>query len=158
MIIEVLNCFFFQQPRGFLFKESLYCPVIRCEGMNKRKFQCEFPVRSSRGVLYSAVSTPSGLAGWFCDDVNIRNNRHEFAWSESTSVAHLLASKRDEFVRFQWEEEQDGDTFFEFRIKVDALTGDTTLVITDFAHPEDHEDERELWEAQVEKLRQVLGA
>lgn len=125
--------------------------------MNKRKFQCEFPIRSSRGVLYTAVSTPSGLAGWFCDDVNIRNNRHEFAWSGSSSAALLVASKRDEFVRFRWEEEE-ADTFFEFRIKVDALTGDTTLVITDFAEPDDHDDERELWEAQVEKLRQVLGA
>lgn len=130
------------------------------KGMSKVRFQCEFPIRSSRGVLYAAVSTPSGLSEWFCDDVNIRNTRHEFAWNDDISIAHLIAKKRDEFVRFQWESQEEGptDAFFEFRIKVDALTGDTTLVITDFAYPEECEDERGLWEAQVERLRQVLGA
>ena len=41
---------------------------------------------------------------------------------------------------------------------LDELTGENALVITDFAEDEDEvEDAKDLWQAQVDKLRQVLG-
>ena len=41
---------------------------------------------------------------------------------------------------------------------MDELTGENALVITDFAEDEDEvEDAKDLWQAQVDKLRQVLG-
>jgi hypothetical protein len=50
------------------------------------------------------------------------------------------------------------DAYFEFRIRTDAMTGDHSLQVIDFSEPEDVEEARELWEAQVEKLRHILGA
>lgn len=128
--------------------------------MEKIKFTCEYPIRSSRGVLFNTVSTPSGLAEWFCDDVNIKKDLHTFMWEGSEESAKLISKKRDEFVKFKWEEdEEEGlQTYFEFRIKIDALTGDTALVITDFAEEDEVDDAKELWDAQVDKLRRVLGA
>jgi hypothetical protein len=38
------------------------------------------------------------------------------------------------------------------------MTGDHSLQVIDFSEPEDVEEARELWEAQVEKLRHILGA
>jgi hypothetical protein len=106
------------------------------------------------------VSTPSGLAEWFCDDVNIKKDLHTFLWEGSEETARLISKKRDEFVKFKWlEDEDDGlSTYFEFRIKIDSLTGDTALVITDFADEDEVDDAKELWEAQVDKLKRVLGA
>ena len=46
--------------------------------MEKVKFQVEYPVNSSKGVLFNMFSTPSGLAEWFCDDVNIKQDVHTF--------------------------------------------------------------------------------
>jgi len=128
--------------------------------MEKIKFVCEYPVNSSKGVLYNTVSTPSGLAEWFCDDVNIKKDLHTFLWEGSEETARLISKKRDEFVKFKWlEDEDDGlSTYFEFRIKIDSLTGDTALVITDFADEDEVDDAKELWEAQVDKLKRVLGA
>ena len=40
------------------------------------KFQLEIPLNSSKGVLFNCISTPSGLAEWFCDDVNIKKDVH----------------------------------------------------------------------------------
>ena len=51
--------------------------------MEKEKYQIEFPVNSSKGVLFNAFSTPSGLAEWFCDDVNIKKDVHIFVWEGS---------------------------------------------------------------------------
>lgn len=128
--------------------------------MEKQKYQIEFPLNSSKGVLFNAFSTPSGLSEWFCDDVNIKKDIHIFVWEGSEESARLVSKKRDEFAKFRWlEDEEDGSaTYFEFRIKVDGLTGDTALLITDFAEEDEIEEGKELWEAQVEKLRRVLGA
>tara|TARA_B100001057_G_scaffold482909_1_gene558985 strand:+ start:1410 stop:1796 length:387 start_codon:yes stop_codon:yes gene_type:complete len=128
--------------------------------MEKEKFQIEIPINSSKGVLFNIFSTPSGLSEWFCDDVNIKKDVHVFIWEESEESARLISKKRDEFAKFRWleDEENSVNTFFEFRIKVDDLTGDTALVVTDFAEADEVEDAKELWAAQVERLKQVLGA
>ena len=128
--------------------------------MEKVKFQIEFPVNSSKGVLFNAFSTPSGLSEWFCDDVNIKKDVHVFLWDGSEESARMLTKKREEFVKFRWlEDEEDGiNSFFEFRMKIDDLTGDTAVVITDFAEEDEMEDSKELWSAQIDRLKQVLGA
>ena len=128
--------------------------------MEKRKFQIEIPINSSKGVLFNIFSTPSGMSEWFCDDVNIKKDVHIFIWDGSEESARLISKKRDEFAKFRWlEDEEEGiNSFFEFRIKIDDLTGDTALVITDFAEEDEIDDAKELWAAQVDRLKQVLGA
>jgi|TARA_Y100000385_G_scaffold57413_1_gene55124 uncharacterized protein YndB with AHSA1/START domain len=128
--------------------------------MDKEKFQVEHPINSSKGVLFNMFSTPSGLAEWFCDDVNIKKDVHIFLWDGSEESARLVTKKRDEYIKFRWlEDEEEGlSTFFEFRIKIDDLTGDTAIVITDYAEEDDIEDAKELWSAQIDRLKQVLGA
>jgi hypothetical protein len=128
--------------------------------MEKEKFQIEIPINSSKGVLFNIFSTPSGLSEWFCDDVNIKKDVHIFIWDGSEESARLISKKRDEFAKFRWlEDEEEGiNSYFEFRIKIDDLTGDTALVITDFAEVDEIDDAKELWAAQVDRLKQVLGA
>ena len=128
--------------------------------MEKEKFQIEIPINSSNGVLFNIFSTPSGLSEWFCDDVNIKKDVHIFIWDGSEESARLISKKRDEFAKFRWlEDEEEGiNSFFEFRIKIDDLTGDTALVITDYAEEDEIDDAKELWAAQVDRLKQVLGA
>ena len=128
--------------------------------MEKEKFQIEIPINSSKGVLFNIFSTPSGLSEWFCDHVNIKKDVHIFIWDGSEESARLISKKRDEFAKFRWlEDEEEGiNSFFEFRIKIDDLTGDTALVITDFAEEDEIDDAKELWAAQVDRLKQVLGA
>lgn len=127
--------------------------------MDKVKFNIEFPINSSKGVLYNCMSTPSGLSEWFCDDVNIKKDMHTFIWDGSEEVARLVTKKKDEFVKFKWQEaEEEGEnTFFELRIKVDDMTGDRAIIITDFAEEDEIEDAKELWMAQLENLKRVLG-
>ena len=63
-------------------------------------------------------------------------------------------------LRRKWQkrtEEEGEDTFFELRIRVDDLTGENSLIVTDFADDDEVEDAQDLWHAQVDKLRRVLG-
>jgi hypothetical protein len=62
-------------------------------------------------------------------------------------------------VKFKWiEDEENGDSnYFELRIKVDEMTGERAVIITDFAEEDEIQDAKELWIAQLENLRRVIG-
>ena len=127
--------------------------------VEKVKFQMEIPLNSSKGVLFNCISTPSGLSEWFCDDVNIKKDIHIFFWDGSEESARMVSKKTNEFAKFRWleTEEEGDDAYFEFRIRVDELTGENALVITDFADEDEVDDAKDLWAAQVDRLRRVLG-
>jgi len=63
-------------------------------------------------------------------------------------------------VRFRWlNDEEDGlDTYFEFRIEVDALTNDTSIIVTDFAEADEVDESKLLWESQIHELQHTIGA
>jgi uncharacterized protein YndB with AHSA1/START domain len=125
---------------------------------DKKKLELEILLNTSPKILYNMISTPSGLSEWFADNVNVRDNDFTFIWDGSEEVARLLAKGKDQFVRFQWEYDEDTDYFFEFRIKVDSLTQEVAFIITDFADKGDEDSTRGLWESQAEDLRRLLGA
>jgi uncharacterized protein YndB with AHSA1/START domain len=128
--------------------------------MEKTKFQREYILNVSKNILYNCLSTPSGLSEWFADDVNIKDSVFTFIWDGSEEQARLLTKKRDESVKFRWiEAEDDGlDTFFELRIKTDALTGETALIVTDFADDDEVDESALLWDSQIDKLKRILGS
>ena len=78
-------------------------------------------------------STASGLTEWFADDVNVKGKRFTFFWDGSEQAAEMVQNKDSRLVRFKWDDDDEEDTFFEFLIEKDELTGDVTLMITDFA-------------------------
>jgi uncharacterized protein YndB with AHSA1/START domain len=128
--------------------------------MKKEKFELEFPLRASPKMLFPFLSTPSGMSEWFCDDVNSRSELFTFFWDGSEEQARLLKKQQDRLVRFRWiSDEEDGlDTYFEFRIEVDALTNDTSIIVTDFADNDDIEEAKLLWDSQIHELQHLIGA
>ncbi|MFT6185142.1 MAG: hypothetical protein ACJAU0_002289 [Flavobacteriales bacterium] len=129
--------------------------------MDKEKYQVEYLVNASKSILYTCLSTPSGLSEWFADDVNIKDDVYSFFWDGGEEDARLLTKKREEFVKFKWlesEEDPADKSFFELRIKIDALTGDTALLVTDFAEADEVEESQLLWKSQIDKLRRILGS
>jgi len=124
---------------------------------DKIKYQLEFVIQSSPQLLYQYLSTPSGLSEWFADNVNSRGEKFTFIWDGSEEEAKLLKRKSDEFVKFAWDEAEDG-SFFEMKIIVDEITKDVSLFITDFADADEVEESKMLWTNQVSDLKQVLGS
>lgn len=124
----------------------------------KEKFEMEFQVRSSIKILFNFICSPSGLSEWFSDNVNIQNDVFIFQWEGSEEEARLIAIKEFELVRFKWLHSDDDDTYFELKIKVEELTGDVAIVITDFAFKDELQEAQLLWDTQIQNLLKALGS
>jgi uncharacterized protein YndB with AHSA1/START domain len=123
----------------------------------KKKFELEYTINSSPKVLYNRLSTPGGLAEWFAEDVNQQGNVFTFIWEGTEQHAEVLLKKDNKFIRFHWLTDKDIRTFFEFRIAQDELTGDVSLLITDFAEEDEKNDSIDLWDTQIAELKHVIG-
>jgi uncharacterized protein YndB with AHSA1/START domain len=124
---------------------------------DKIKFELEFPLHASPNFIYQYLSTPDGLAEWFADNVNSRSEIFTFIWDDAEEQAEMLKTKADNVIRYRWLENED-DSYFEFRIEVDGITKDVSLIVTDFAEEDEVEESKMFWENQIAQLKHVIGA
>ena len=126
----------------------------------KSRYELEFPINSSPQLLYQYISTPSGLSEWFADNVNSRGEYFTFIWNDSEENARLSSKKTGEKIKFRWidENKKDTDYFFELRILEDEITKDVSLMIIDFAEPDEIDEAKLLWENQISDLKHVIGS
>ncbi len=129
------------------------------EIMEKQKIHLQYPLNAtSKTILWNAISTPSGLEGWFADGVQSDNKTVTFFWGKTESrSAEIIAVRAYSFIRFRWTDLKNSRDYFEFRMSNSELTNDFTLEIIDFAAENEMDDMRELWDSQVETLRRVCG-
>ncbi len=126
--------------------------------MDKEKFQLEFNLKNvSLNLLWSTISTPSGLEEWFADNVISRGKKFVFTWSGNSQEAEMISSRTGSFVRFRWDDDAGTKAYFEFKTAIDDITGEVALVITDFADMDDVDDAKILWGKQVKDLFRILG-
>lgn len=123
----------------------------------KKQFELEYIINSSPRVLYSRLSTASGLCEWFADNVTVKGKILTFIWEGTEQKAELIGKKDSKYVRFHWMDDEDKNSFFEFRINIEEITGDVALLITDFAEEDEKEDSIDLWDTQIAKLKHVIG-
>jgi uncharacterized protein YndB with AHSA1/START domain len=124
--------------------------------MQKIKVELEYIINTSPNILFTCLSTPSGLSEWFANDVNIKDDTFTFFWDRSEESANLMKSKKDS-IRFQWEDDEGEDYYFEMAIKIDDLTKDVALLITDFAEEDEVDETSLMWNNSIDKLRQAIG-
>ena len=126
--------------------------------MEKRvQFQAEYVIKASQNMLFSFCSSPSALAQWFADSVDINKDVYTFIWGKSIEYAKLIEETENEMIRFSWTHGSE-DEYFEFQVKMDEVTGDTALIITDYADESEVDDQRLLWDSQIKRLTERLGA
>ncbi|MBP7397113.1 START-like domain-containing protein [Flavobacterium sp. RSSB_23] len=126
----------------------------------KVRYEIEFPINSSPQLLYQYISTPSGLAEWFADDVNSRGEFFTFIWDDTQEKARLASKKSGEKVKFRWVDDKNKDTdyFFELHILEDELTKDVSLLVVDFAEKNEIPEASQLWENQISDLKHLIGS
>ena len=124
----------------------------------KEKYELEYIIKTSPSILFSRLSSPSGLSEWFADDVNLKGKVYTFVWEGSEQQAEQVLRKENKMVRYHWLDDDDDKAYFEFRINVDDLTGETALVVVDFAEEDEKEDSIELWNNQIDELKHGLGS
>lgn len=124
----------------------------------KEQIRLEYLIKASPKIIFNMLTSPSGLAEWFCDDVNIRNKEYTFKWDGSEEKAELLAQKENSLLRFRWLADGDEPVFFEYRIEVDELTNDVALVVIDFVEPGEKDSRILYWNNLIHKLMYVVGS
>lgn len=125
----------------------------------KVPFTVERTFRSSPAILYSFLTTPSGLVQWFADYVDLDPNGEVFTfeWNGEEQNAEVLAYEEEEYVKLRWEDDDDDRAYFEYRIRVTDITKETILTVTDYAYKEDVESSKALWMSQLNDLAKALG-
>ncbi len=127
--------------------------------MERKKIHLEYLLNAtSKSILWSAISTPTGLEGWFADRVQSDDKIVDFFWGKREKrTAEIVAVRAYSFIRFRWLDNEIPREYFELKMTNSELTNDFVLEITDFAAANEVDDVRELWESQVETLRRTCG-
>ena len=125
--------------------------------MDKVRIDLEYIIKTSPTILFNCLSTPSGLSEWFSDDVNIKDDKYTFFWDGSEETAILKTVRKSESVKFQWEDDEGEDYFFEMTIRIDDLTKDVALLVTDFADEGEEDEIQLMWDNNIDKLRKAIG-
>jgi uncharacterized protein YndB with AHSA1/START domain len=123
----------------------------------KQKFELEYTLNTSPDILFTRLSTPGGLSEWFADDVNFNGKVFTFFWDKAEQQAEVLMKKENRYIRFHWLDDADCKAYFEFKITQDELTGDVSLLITDFAEKDEKNDSIDLWDSQIAELKHAIG-
>jgi uncharacterized protein YndB with AHSA1/START domain len=125
--------------------------------MRKEKIHIEYPLnRASKASLWTALSTPAGIATWFADEVVESGKTFIFTWDKHSVEAELLFICPLSRIRFRWIDDDD-DLYFEFRMYRIELTGEWMLEITDFAEESEKKQVITLWDTQIKTLKRRLG-
>ncbi len=123
------------------------------------RIELEFTINTSPHLLFNRLSTPSGLAEWFADDVNLSGKTFTFVWDDIQQKAELLEKKENKSIKFRWlKEGSNPKNFFSFKLSSHELTRELSLqVIEQLDDNEDVEDAISLWNSQIGELRRILG-
>ena len=125
--------------------------------MERVSFTNEYLFRASPTILYQFLTAPACLIRWFCDEVDIDGKTFSFYWEGSEEVAELIMDVEEELLRFKWEDADDEDEFLEYKIGRSPVTGETILEITDFCDEDELDDQIDLWNNQINKLKVSIG-
>lgn len=123
------------------------------------RIELEYPLRSSKAILYSYLSNPSGLQSWYAEHVDVKGNKYTFKWDDGTvQEAELVKSVLNKTVQFNITNAPTEGEVLHFTISEDSITGDIELVIVDYANVGEEENQAAIWDSSVDYLRQIIGA
>ncbi len=120
------------------------------------KLELEYIFHTTPKILFKQISTPSGLAGWFAQDVDVMDNMFIFKWADYRMDAIVHINHDNYHVKFDWIDED--EKYTELKLSYNKLSKDTSLKIIDIAeNEEDAEDLRKLWDETIKRLKLRLG-
>jgi uncharacterized protein YndB with AHSA1/START domain len=127
--------------------------------MKKTKVRMEYMLKGgSSSIVWSIISTPSGLETWFADKVTSSDKIFTFRWGKTESrQAEVVGIRTNSYIRFHWMDDEERKSYFELKVNYNELTEDLMLEVTDWAEPGEEDDLRDLWDSDIEKLKRVSG-
>ncbi len=129
--------------------------------MSKFEYTGEFEFKASKKMLYPYLSTASGLAQWFADDVNIDEDKVlTIIWDGEENKARMVAHRTNSFVKIEFipsDPNDDDPNYVEFKIDMNELTQAVFIRVTDYSEMDDLDELGELWENLMHNLKEIVG-
>lgn len=130
--------------------------------MSKTLFTSEFEINASTKMLYSYISTASGLAQWMADDVILDEDKNfNFIWENEDHKAKMVSHRLNHYVKFEFlpinEEDEEDPAYFELRLEKSELTNSVFIRVIDHSDMEDLEELEDLWHGLVDHLKETVG-
>ena len=128
----------------------------------KSRFVVEFPINASPKILFPYLATASGLSQWFCDDVRyVEGQRLNFIWDQENHYAEISGQRLNRTVRFVFLDEQrqtvSDASFLEFTLDASQVTDEVYLRVVDYSAGTNADEQQEMWDGLVAKLREQVG-
>jgi hypothetical protein len=120
------------------------------------KYVLEYIFIASPKLLYHYLSTAIGLTEWFAEKVEFIDGVFHFYWEETEQKAVIDSKKENDHIRYKWLDDEN-NTYFEFKIDIDSVFSENTLIVTDFALPEDIKESKMVWDAAIKKMLRIIG-
>ena len=133
--------------------------------MGKQKIDIEYPLAiKSPALIWEQISSAHGLERWFADHVSEEDGVFTFTWGEpwteqDVRQAHVVEAVKFDHIRLKWdyEDDEDDESYWEMRIEKSDLTHNLNLMITDFADDDDADGLNILWESCLDRLHRASG-
>lgn len=128
--------------------------------MTGTKITLEYEINASKKMLYPYLSSASGLAQWYANDVWIDEDKiFHFIWDEEEHKARMVAHRTNHNVKFEFFDDliEEEPSFIEMRIEENELTQSVYIRITDFSDMDDEEEVQELWDNLIHDLKEIVG-
>ena len=128
----------------------------------KRRFEREYAINASLKILFPYIASASGLSQWFCDDVRLDpDHRLNMVWDKQSHFAEITAQRPGRSIRYVFLDEQKRPlldaSYLDFTLEASRITDEVFLRVTDYSDHTDTQEQQELWEGLVGKLRDQVG-
>ena len=128
----------------------------------KRRFEMEYSINASPKILFPYIASASGLSQWFCDDVRLDpDHRLNMVWDKQSHFAEIVAQRPGRSIRYIFLDEQKRPlldaNYLDFTLESSRITDEVFLRVTDYSDHLDNQEQLELWEGLVGKLREQVG-
>ena len=120
----------------------------------------EFPVNASVGILFSYLSTDTGLEQWFAPKVVVDGDIFTFIWEGYETKAKLVSIRSHKHVRFEILEEGSNGadpSYIEINLEVNELTKEVFMTVLDYSSEMDPQESSEYWNNLVKTLKERVG-
>ena len=126
--------------------------------MGKFKFEGEYEINASNKMIYSYLSTASGLAQWYADDVNVDSNKNfVIVWNGEEYKAKISSHRLNQEVTLEFISDDPDPNYVKFEILLNELTQEHYIKVTDYSEIDDREELQDLWRNLTHELKEIVG-
>lgn len=128
----------------------------------KRRFEMEYPINASPKLLFPYLASASGLSQWFCDDVRLDpDHRLNMVWDRQNHFAEIALQRPGRSIRYVFLDERkqalNDANYLDFSLEYSKITDSVFLRVTDYSDHSNDQEQQELWDGLVGKLREQVG-